>query len=399
MTWERIFLATSVPLWVLGTLWSGLLERKFPTTPDVKGGQIEILEVLRGIAAFVVFCAHVTMYYSGLAPGSRASSYMGDLGVIIFFMLTGFLFWGQVIGGRFSLDSFFSKRVRRLVPACVFVVGIVTLIDWIGAGFVVPSLHQLKAGVRNFGFGFAPVQDVFGPDMYLRINTIWSLRWEWTFYFVLPLFAVRRTYAAMTLGMFGLVVLFYDVKDLWTGVETEACFVIAFWLGANGNLLSPTGYLQKRLTPAGRMSLAVLLFGSFVGLSLWFYFREGAAEARVRHVTFVLIASQLFFVFPMLAGVKQLTGSWFVKSAMHLGRISYSLYLWQLSVIYYVIRGVLKAYDLNSPIGFFGVAAVLTIVVVTVSHFSYRHVELPFMQGRSPFAFLKTGNAVQSQPG
>ena len=132
MKWEWIFLASSVPLWVLAVVFGGLLEKRFPTAVDSKGNQIEILESLRGLAAFVVFCAHVTMYFGALAPGSRASSYMGDLGVIIFFMLTGFLFWGQLLSGRFSLETFFPKRIRRLVPLCVFVVGTVTLVDWIG---------------------------------------------------------------------------------------------------------------------------------------------------------------------------------------------------------------------------------------------------------------------------
>ncbi|MBM4783744.1 MAG: acyltransferase [Archangiaceae bacterium] len=384
MKWEWIFLASAVPLWLLATLYAGWLEKRFPTTVDSKGNHIEILEILRGIAAFVVFCAHVTMYFGGLAPGSRASSYMGDLGVIIFFMLTGFLFWGQLLSGRFSMESFFPKRIRRLVPLCVFVVGTVTLVDWIGAGFVLPSLFQLHSAMRNFGFGFVPVQDVFGPDMYLRINTIWSLRWEWLFYFLLPVFAVRRTYPVMTLGTLAIVLLFYNVKDLWEGRETEACFVIAFYLGAIGNLIAPGGALHAKLSAKVRAFGGVLLVAGFLGASLWFYFREGAAEARVRHLTFVLIASQLFFIFPLLAGFKVLTSGWFGKAAMHLGRISYSLYLWQLAVIYWVIRGALRSFDLQSGWAYAGVASLLALLVVTVSHFSYRHIELPFMRSPAP---------------
>lgn len=380
MHWERIFLASAVPLWVLATVYAGFLEKRFPSNPDTKGNQIEILETLRGIAAFVVFCAHVTMYFGGLAPGSRASSYMGDLGVIIFFMLTGFLFWGQILSGRFSLNSFFPKRIRRLVPLCVFVVGLVTVLDWIGAGFVLPTTHQLHLAIRNFGFGFMPVTDVFGPDMYLRINTIWSLRWEWCFYFVLPLFAVKPRYWVMTLGAAFIIVLFYEVKDLWEGRETEACFVVAFWLGAMGNAIGPGGALQKWLTPKVRIGVVLALLTGFLVLTLRTYFREGCAEARVRELGFVLIASQLFFAFPLLAGFKVLTEGWFARAAMHMGRISYSVYLWQLAVIYYVIRVLLRGVELQSGWAFAGVAAALSLAVVSVSHFSYRHVELPFMR-------------------
>lgn len=382
MKWEWIFLATALPLWVLGTVFAGLLERWFPSHTETKGGQIESLEILRGFAAYVVFLAHVTMYFGGLAPGSRASSYFGDLGVIIFFMLTGFLFWGQIVSGRLNLDTFFPKRVRRLVPLAVVVVATVTLINWGEGGFPRPTFRQLEAAARNFGFGFVPVQDVFTPDMYLRINTIWSLRWEWLFYLCLPLFAVKRTWWAMTLGTLALIVLFFDVRALWTNVETEACFVIAFWLGAVGNLLAPGGWLAQRLSRSLRLELAALLFAGFVAASGWKYFVEGAAEARVRHLTFVAIASMLFFVFPLLADVKWVGETWFGRAAMQLGRISYSLYLWQLAVIYYVIRGGLKNVDLMSGAGYFGVVSLLTLVVVAVSHFSYRHVELRFMKTR-----------------
>jgi peptidoglycan/LPS O-acetylase OafA/YrhL len=378
--WEWLFLASVVPLWLVAAVYGGLLEKRFPTATPAKGNQIEALEILRGLAAFVVFLAHVTMYFGGLAPGSRASSYLGDLGVIIFFMLTGFLFWGQILNGRLALDSFFQKRVKRLVPLCLFVVATATTLDWVQAGFPLPNLGQVQAAARNFGFGFVPVHDVFSPDMYLRINTIWSLRWEWLFYLLLPLFAVKRSWAAMTLGTLAISVLFFNVRDLWTGVESESCFVIAFYLGALGNLLAPGGALSKRLPRSARLGLATALGVAFLSLSLATYFTEGAAEARVRHLGFVLIASLLFFVFPLLSDVKQLTSGFLGKASMHLGRISYSLYLWQLLVIYYVIRGGLKSVDLQSAGGYAGVVVLLTFLIVTVSHFSYRYVELPFLR-------------------
>lgn len=383
MTWEWIFLASAVPLWLLGTVYAGWLETRFPSRVESKGGQIEVLEILRGIAAFVVFCAHVTAYFRVLAPGSRASSYLGDLGVIIFFMLTGYLFWGQILSGRLALDSFLQKRIRRLVPLGVAVIGTVTLLDWVQSGFVWPTLKQLQDGARNFGFGFVPVQDVFTPEMYLRINTIWSLRWEWLFYLCLPLFAVKRNHWAMTGLAAMMFVLFFNVRDLWTSVETEGCFIIAFYLGALGCQLGPNGPLYSRLSQRSRVMLAATLFLAFVSGTILRYFVEGAPEARVRHLVFVLIASLLFFTFPLVADVKRLTSSWLGKAAMHMGRISYSVYLWQLVIIYYVIHRSLSGVDINTAGWFYGSIVFLTFAVVTVSHFSFRHIEVPFIQGRS----------------
>lgn len=382
MKWEWIFLAASIPLWGLAAAWSGLLETKFPSHTESKGGQIEALEVLRGFAAFAVFEAHVTMYFGALAPGSRASSYFGNLGVIIFFMLTGFLFWGQVLKNRLALETFIAKRIRRLVPLCVFVVTSVLLTDWLVARCPMPTLGNLQAAAHNYSFGFRAVEDVFRPDIYLRLNTVWSLKWEWLFYLCLPLFAIKRTYLAMSLGAAALVAGLYDVKDLIAGNETEACFVIAFFLGAIGNLVAPGTPAIARLRPAVRRAAGAILLIAFVALSIARYFQEGSVEARVRHLSFVAIASLLFYVFVLFAAEgDRLSSSWLGRAAMQLGRVSYSLYLWQLAVIYYVIPFALRDQPFFATAGgYFGITAALIVLTVTVSHFSYRDIELRFMK-------------------
>lgn len=49
------------------------------------------LEVLRGIAAFLVFGAHSTMHF-GYANKQVITAAMGEMGVMLFFMLTGHFF-------------------------------------------------------------------------------------------------------------------------------------------------------------------------------------------------------------------------------------------------------------------------------------------------------------------
>lgn len=376
--WEYIFLAASIPLWALAAAVSEWLNRKFPLAVASGGGQIEILETLRGLAAFFVFCAHVTMYFRDLAPGSRASSYLGDLGVIIFFMLTGFLFWDQVLSKRISFETFFKKRVLRLAPLCVFVVFVVTAVDWVFAGFPRPTFGQLQSALHNFGFGFLTVQDVFGPDMQLRINTIWSLRWEWCFYLVLPLLAIWPTYLAVTLNTLLFVGIFYDFKTLFTGQETDASLIVAFYLGALCTLLTPKGRLGQKLTQKSRAWLAAAAMAAFVVLSVGQYFLKHSPEARVRQITFVLTAALFFTIFPLLGDAKKRATHWFTRGTVLLGKISYSLYLWQLFVIYYFVRLVRTAADLKAPWVFAAVSVVLTFVIVIVSHFSFRYIELRF---------------------
>lgn len=65
------------------------------------------LEILRGGAAFLVFVAHTSMYFGYLAPRYLISTYSGAAGVNIFFMLTAYLFWNQVVTKEINFNNFF----------------------------------------------------------------------------------------------------------------------------------------------------------------------------------------------------------------------------------------------------------------------------------------------------
>ncbi|MCP5996021.1 hypothetical protein NL385_28185, partial [Klebsiella pneumoniae] len=81
----------------------------------------------------------------------------GEIGVMLFFMLTGHLFWGQIKAGKFKADTFFLKRAYRLVPAMFVMITVVMLLDWLFSGFMIPNKDQFIALFRNYGFGFGKV--------------------------------------------------------------------------------------------------------------------------------------------------------------------------------------------------------------------------------------------------
>lgn len=212
------------------------------------------LEILRGLACFSVFLAHTTMYFGYLAPRYIVSTYTGSFGVNVFFMLTAYLFWGQVINKRIDFNSFYLKRFFRLVPIVITVVAVVTFIDFILNKDRVFNILQIIAIVKNFMFGFGGVNDVFSNDMYLRINTIWTLKWEWLFYLTLPILAIWPKKITLLIALFLSVLTFSDVTKLYSG-ESDAVFFLAFFLGAI--TLYFEGYL-KRL-PARFIALILIL--------------------------------------------------------------------------------------------------------------------------------------------
>ena len=81
--------------------------------PDIDG--------LRAIAVLSVVFFHLTR---SALPG-------GYLGVDMFFVLSGYLItsiiWREVQDGQFSVARFYDRRIRRIMPALLFLVLLATI--------------------------------------------------------------------------------------------------------------------------------------------------------------------------------------------------------------------------------------------------------------------------------
>lgn len=94
-----------------------------PPATSSPGHRIDALDGLRAIAVLAVIAFHVGV------PGMSA----GFLGVDAFFVLSGYLITGLLLHdvskyGRVRLGIFWTRRVRRLMPA--FLVVVVAVIAW-----------------------------------------------------------------------------------------------------------------------------------------------------------------------------------------------------------------------------------------------------------------------------
>lgn len=379
MAKELAYLFMTVALYATACLFVKFLSPQLIKSAYPKGYSPS-LEVLRGIAAFLVFGAHSTMYF-GMAPKQVIAGAMGQIGVFLFFMLTGHLFWGQIQDGRFDANTFFRKRIFRLVPAMLVIVAILSLLDWVTAGFPIPSATQLLLLFRNFGFGFgevtvpfvpgAAVNDVFNENMYLRLNTIWTLRWEWTFYLCLPLIASFEKFSRVTVFTVALILFLMDPFQIIAG-GTNAVFLIAFWLGGFSAYIEKIWKHKALYLP---ISTAIGIIGVFLLLTYLLYPPLTPNNIRVPVLVFLLFP--IFFCF---VAQKSKQNKFFTPSMQVIGKISYSFYLLHLSVLFYII----KIYT-NTGINFqhfstfFILYLIATIVCVVFSLISYTFVEEYFL--------------------
>jgi peptidoglycan/LPS O-acetylase OafA/YrhL len=143
------------------------------------------LDGLRGIAVAAVTAYHLNAHW---APG-------GFVGVDVFFVLSGFLIARLIAAdleaGRFTLIGFYERRIRRIVPALVFVLACCTVV----ALFVLlpnelenyaSSLRAAALSISNFWLlNHAGYFDPAAGEQPL-LHT-WSLGVEEQFYLLFPL--------------------------------------------------------------------------------------------------------------------------------------------------------------------------------------------------------------------
>ncbi len=89
------------------------------------------MEGLRGLAVLLVFFVHYhSLLNHWLSPESRtyAFSYfmwsIGNSGVDLFFVLSGYLIYGAVISKRVHYASFMKRRIERIYPTFLCVLAI-----------------------------------------------------------------------------------------------------------------------------------------------------------------------------------------------------------------------------------------------------------------------------------
>lgn len=165
--------------------------------PDVDG--------LRAIAVISVLVFHA---FPTVLPG-------GFSGVDIFFVISGFLITGIILGDlakeRFTFANFYARRIRRIFPALALVLGAVLVFGWLA---LLPTEFRALGAHATAGAAFAAnlllwrqSGDYFAEASELNpLLHLWSLGVEEQYYLVWPLLLIlfRRSPRAM-LAMIGVV--------------------------------------------------------------------------------------------------------------------------------------------------------------------------------------------------
>ncbi len=166
-------------------------------------GRFVSIDGLRGYLAFFVFLHHSAIWYFFLrtekwdVPPSHLYTHLGQSSVVLFFMITGFLFSTKLINGKnkpIDWMRLYVSRIMRLAPLYFFMLSLVIIIAATLSNFVLnePLIELVKEILRWSTFTVLGTPDLNGISKTAHIiaDVTWSLPYEWLFYFSLPLLAI-----------------------------------------------------------------------------------------------------------------------------------------------------------------------------------------------------------------
>lgn len=335
------------------------------------------LDGLRAVAAFLVVFVHAELEW---VPGG--------MGVLAFFVLSGFLITRLMIVEEYrtatvSLRQFYIRRSFRIFPA-FYAYFVLIMAIW-----VVRHVHiNVPQAISAFFYVNNYYQAING-DPQTGLSHTWSLGIEEQFYLLWPLaFLVlknnRRRFKVLAIAIpllwawrylliYGLHV---DSGYIYEALDTRADHLLI------GCLLA-VGLEEGRLDTLWRwacasqyrvlVTLALLVACVVVGQVFTIDRYRDSVEFVVEPVLFAVLIAQLV-AFPRAPVTQPFNWGWM----RFLGRISYSIYLYQQLVVY----SVMKAFR-GAPL--LGMAASVVVVVVFAAS-SYYVVERPFLKLRNRLA-------------
>jgi peptidoglycan/LPS O-acetylase OafA/YrhL len=348
--------------------------------PDIDG--------LRALAVLsVVFC-HVGLGFPG-----------GYVGVDVFFVISGYLITclmlKDVEAGTFSLAHFWERRIRRILPALVFVVAASFVAGWFissptaynAFGRSVCELVIMKANVHfSHDLGYFAASAETKPLLHT-----WSLAVEEQFYLSIPLlfwFAVRFLRRRWLLPVLILL--------------TAVSFGLSVYGVAGRNPKTYFALTARAWELLAGVILAVIVHDrSLVRRTIGVWRRELLATAALMGIVVPLFFYHDKTPFPGLAALPPVLGTVMLiamgaeaerktlvhrllsnPAAVYVGLISYSLYLWHWPLIVY-FKSVHVA-----PLSMLERAAIVS-ASIGLADITRRLVETPFrtrklLSGRVP---------------
>ncbi len=333
------------------------------------------LDGWRGISIILVLIGHILAYAIYLPAPLDTMDEFASLGVLCFFILSGFLITGLLLNektltGTISLTRFYCRRALRIIPAYYFMIAVIAILA--SAKIVTDvSWHTIVICLLF-------LRDIGGRGV--TLGHTWSLALEEQFYLIWPFVLGKLPVKYRTLIVLSLCI----ILAAWRFIAIR----MAIWQPGNncrpdfrfdcillGCLLAllrqENKYLLLQVSKAIKWPALLAII-----LSLWTLF-----ASKIPGYLPIYLTGQLWLAALLFCHLVVQEDSQFAKALSHpilvwFGRLSYSLYLWQqlFIVTKSPIWGIMRIFPFD------------LLCTLIVSCLSYYLIERPFLRLKAKFA-------------
>lgn len=364
----------AVALFVLAVATVHILARRYSVT--LPAGRVPTIDGLRGYLGFAVFLHHATIWYYFLrtarwaVPPSPLYTHLGQSGVSLFFMITGFLFFSKLIDAKkrpIDWTKLYISRALRLTPLYLFaMVSMFAIVAILSNGELRDPANVLVANLFKWltftAKGAPDINGVSGTFTILA-GVTWTLPYEWIFYLALPLMAPlvgnRPPIGAVLIGI--------AAATSFKWLPVDPVLMKPF---AGGIVAAVLGRNERFRTFAATKTATVLAAVCISAVVMTCPTAYSSIAVLLLCITFSLIAAGNS-VFGILTN----------RTSRVLGEIAYSIYLLHGLLLFVVFRfliGFTTAAGM-SPIAHWAVIAACTPALIGVSFLIFRRLESPMM--------------------
>ncbi|KQD16638.1 acyltransferase [Acinetobacter baumannii] len=355
------------------------LARKWQVYDNVYVKNKNPLNGLRAILASIVMYSHTykelyvhsgnewpytqSQYFQYIGFGNQAIN-GGKIGVAIFFMISGYLFYSLLNKNTFESLKFFKQRFKRIFPLYFFIVTFC---------FMYNFNYFNKLDFINKTFEYFKFLIFFGDNTQITQMTSgveWSLKLEILMYLTIPiLFYVSHKFKNKL------------VKHILTIISVLSVFLISyilrmyfeFYIDPRAALCFYVGYVALEI----KNDKIINFFKSktFSIISLLFLISAFFITAYNFYYIYLIFACS--FIFIAAANGNDMFGLLMNEQIQKLGEISYSIYLTHGVLLFFLMKvaDTFMSFGTKGSVSFIFIHFFLTF---TVSVFTYKYVEQGF---------------------
>ena len=339
----------------------------------------------------------VIIYHSQLSLFNQQFLKGGFLGVDIFFVISGYLISSIIFRElfkteSFSFKSFYEKRIRRILPALLFVMLVSFPFAWL---YLLPNdLIEFSKSIlyslgfsSNFYFYFSGLQYGNIDGLLKPFLHTWSLSVEEQFYILFPFFLICTFLYLRKFLLYVLVFGFVLSLGLaeWAGEKNSSLNFYTLpsriWELLAGTILAYLEITKGRKFRQTAINSTFTITGIFLIFFSFYFFND-----EVSHPSFYtllpIIGTCLIIWYSSTDEIitRVLSSKIFVK----IGLLSYSLYLWHYPIFAFARVNEFTQGSIVRKLS-------LGVLILLISIVSYYLVEKPIRYKRVKFSSILIG--------